>query len=81
MISDTEDPQVGMNFREKKMVLSKNMLNRSGFFNIKDCDGGSLHSVEYRTTFGGLLLYVVTFGSKKQVKIRYVCTKEGSTDF
>ena len=78
---DSEDPQAGQNFREKNMVVTRGLLNGNDFFNIKDCVEGSLHTVQYRNTFGGLLLYVVTFGRKKQVKVRYVCTKEGSSDF
>lgn len=39
------------------------------------CKSGKIHSVEYKNTFGGSLLYLVTFGSKRKVKIKYVCTK------
>ena len=79
--SDSEDPLKELLFREKKMVVNRGVLQGKEFFTIDDCAAGSLHTVEYKTTFGGLLLYVITFGRNKQVKIRYVCTKEGSTDF
>ena len=39
------------------------------------CETGKLFSVEYKNTFGGSLLYVVTFGSKRKVKLKYVCMK------
>lgn len=39
------------------------------------CETGKLFSVEYKNTFGGSLLYVVTFGKKRKVKLKYVCMK------
>lgn len=39
------------------------------------CESGRLHSVEYANTFGGALLYLVTFGTKRKVRIKYVCMK------
>ena len=39
------------------------------------CASGELHSVEYKNTFGGSLLYLITFGSKRKVRIKYVCAK------
>ena len=79
--SDSEDPLAGQMFREKKMVVNRKVLQGKDFFTIKDCESGSLHTIEYKNTFGGILLYLITFGRNKQVKVRYVCTKEGSTDF
>ncbi len=40
------------------------------------CETGKLFSVEYKNTFGGSLLYLVTFGSKRKVKIKYICMKQ-----
>lgn len=40
------------------------------------CPSGKLHTVEYRNTFGALLLSAVTFGRKRKVKIKYVCMKD-----
>ncbi|WP_350292809.1 hypothetical protein [uncultured Croceitalea sp.] len=40
------------------------------------CPTGKLHTVEYKNTFGALLLSAVTFGRKRKVKIKYVCMKE-----
>jgi len=42
----------------------------------KKCKTGKLHSVEYKNTFGGLLLNMVTFGTRRKVKVKYVCMKE-----
>ena len=39
------------------------------------CTSGKLHSVEYKNTFGGSLLYLITFGSKRKVRVKYVCMK------
>jgi hypothetical protein len=46
--------------------------------NIRDCDSGGLHTIEYKNTFGGILLYLVTFGRKRVVKVKYVCLKESN---
>lgn len=40
------------------------------------CESGKLFSIEYKNTFGGSLLYLVTFGSKRKVRITYVCMKK-----
>lgn len=40
-----------------------------------DCETGKLFSLEYQNTFGGSLLYLVTFGNKRKVKLKYVCMK------
>lgn len=42
------------------------------------CETGKLFSVEYKNTFGGSLLYLVTFGNKRKVKLMYVCMKPGN---
>ena len=39
------------------------------------CETGKLFSVEYKNTFGGSLLYFISFGSKRKVKLKYVCMK------
>ncbi len=39
------------------------------------CKSGQLHTVEYRNTFGGVLLSAVTLGRKRRMKIKYVCVK------
>ena len=39
------------------------------------CKSGKLHTVEFRNTFGGSLLSLVTFGRKRKMKVTYVCMK------
>jgi len=39
------------------------------------CPSGKIFSVEYKNTFGGSLLYLLSFGSKRKVKIKYICIK------
>lgn len=43
---------------------------------IERCPSGGCYSFEYRVTFGGVLLNVITFGRKREVKIKYVCQKQ-----
>ena len=46
------------------------------FYLIERCPTGSFYSFEYRVTFGGVLLNTITFGKRRQVKIKYVCLKQ-----
>ncbi len=43
---------------------------------IERCPTDGFYSFEYRVTFGGILLNTITFGSRRQVKIKYVCLKQ-----
>ena len=43
---------------------------------VSGCESGKLHTVEYRNTLGGSLLYLITFGAKRKVKLKYVCMKK-----
>ena len=51
-------------------------LQEGEFYLIERCATGGFYSFEYRVTFGGALLSAVTFGKKRQVKIKYVCLKQ-----
>jgi hypothetical protein len=46
------------------------------FYLIERCASGGFYSFEYKVTFSGVLLNVVTFGKRRQVKIKYVCLKQ-----
>ena len=46
------------------------------FYLIERCPTGGFYSFEYRVTFGGVLLNTITFGKRRQVKIKYVCLKQ-----
>lgn len=43
---------------------------------LESCNSGGFYYFEYRVTFGGALLSAITFGRKRQVRIKYVCMKE-----
>ncbi len=74
-----QDPDyAGYNVHTLDTVIKRKITTGPHYFNIPNCESQALHTVEYRTTFGGLLLNVVTFGRKKKVKIKYVCIKENS---
>lgn len=60
---------------EKDTVIRLGALEKEFTLLIKDCESGALHTVEYRNTFGGLLLSAITFGKRRKVKIKYVCIK------
>ena len=66
-----------------KMVVEIDTLIKAGILTddlslrvLRDgCETGKLFSVEYKNTFGGSMLYLVTFGNKRKVKLKYVCMK------
>lgn len=60
-------------------VIKVNITTKSFDYFIKEtkkCKTGELHSVEYRNTFGGLLLSAITFGTRRKMKVKYVCMKK-----
>ncbi|WP_350285838.1 hypothetical protein [uncultured Croceitalea sp.] len=74
--TEREDAYAGYNVYTLDTVVTRKLTTGQHYFNIPDCSlGKGLHTVEYRTTFGGMLLNAVTFGRKKKVKIKYVCIK------
>ena len=56
-------------------VITQKILDSEFTLNLP-CPGGGLYSVEYRATLGGVLLNAITFGRRKTVRIKYVCSKE-----
>ena len=66
-----------------KMVVELDTVLKAGTFTdditfrvLRDnCESGKLYSVEYKNTFGGSMLYLVSFGNKRKVKVKYVCMK------
>jgi len=74
--TEREDDLSGLLVRELDTIVTVKLTTNENPINIRDCESGSLHSVEYKSTFGGVLLYVVTFGRKRTVKVKYVCTKK-----
>jgi len=67
-------------YRQKEVVeidttISLKPLEKE-FTLLEKCNGKGFHSIEYRNTFGGILLSAITFGKKRKVKVKYVCLKE-----
>lgn len=74
-----EDYYRGMAVTELDTIISINATTKDFTLLIKKsdlCPSGKLHTVEYRNTFGALLLSAITFGRKRKVKIKYVCMKD-----
>lgn len=40
------------------------------------CPSGKLYQVELKNSFGGVLLYLVTFGTRRKFTVKYVCMQE-----
>lgn len=69
----------GMQVVELDTVIGIGVADKDFTYLIKRsdlCPTGKLHTVEYRNTFGGVLLSAITFGRKRKVKIKYVCMKQ-----
>lgn len=76
--SDRDDYYRGMAVVELDTVIKIKATSKDFTLLIKEsekCESGKLNMVEYRSTFGGLLLSAVTFGRQRKVKIKYVCEK------
>lgn len=63
-----------MRVREIDTTVKISVVDKDFIKIIKDCPNG-IYIVEYRNTFGGILLSAVTFGRKRKVKVKYVCRK------
>ncbi len=76
--SDRKDYYRGMAVVELDTVIKIKLTSKDFTYLIKEkeaCESGKLNIIEYRNTFGGALLSVITFGKKRKVKIKYVCEK------
>lgn len=76
--SDRDDYYRGMAVTELDTVIGKKLTSKDFTYHIKEtdaCESGKINIIEYRNTFGGLLLNLITFGNKRKVKIIYVCEK------
>lgn len=63
------------NVQEIKKTVKLN-ITESDAMSIEPCSEGGFHSVEYRVSFGMVLLNFITFGRVKKIKVKYVCLKE-----
>ena len=59
---------------EKDTVITISATDKD-FTMLLNCNSCGINTIEYRNTFGGVLLSAVTFGRKRKVKIKYVCMK------
>ena len=76
--SDRDDYYRGMAVVELDTVISIKVTSKDFAYLIKEkeaCESGKINIIEYRNTFGGVLLSAITFGKKRKVKIKYVCEK------
>ncbi|MEM6721571.1 MAG: hypothetical protein AAF611_19750 [Bacteroidota bacterium] len=72
--NDTNDYYRYMKVREIDTTIKISVTDKDFEKIIKDCPQG-IYIVEYRNTFGGVLLSAITFGRKRKVKAKYVCLK------
>ena len=76
--SDRDDYYTGMAVVEIDTIINMKLTSKDFTYLIKEsdaCESGKLNIIEYRNTFGGILLSAITFGRKRKVKIKYVCEK------
>ncbi|MDO5987763.1 hypothetical protein Q4Q39_10165 [Flavivirga amylovorans] len=76
--SDRDDYYRGMAVVEFDTVIGISATSKDFTYLIKEkeaCESGKLNIIEYRNTFGGVLLSAITFGRKRKVKVKYVCEK------
>lgn len=76
---DSEKWHSGLQTVEINKVVKSSIMNDVDELKVTGsdlCKSGKIHSVEFTNTFGGTLLYLVTFGSRKKVKITYICMLE-----
>ncbi|WOD42822.1 hypothetical protein [Hwangdonia lutea] len=73
-----DDYYRGMEVVTLDTVIKIDITSKDFTYLIKEtdkCKSGKLHTVEFKNTFGGSLLSLVTFGRKRKMKVKYVCMK------
>lgn len=73
-----DDYYRGKQMVELDTVIKIDITSKDFTYLIKkndNCKTGKLHTVEFRNTFGGSLLSLVTFGRKRKMNVKYVCMK------
>lgn len=67
-------------YRQKEVVVIDTVVKvgllKDGVMTLERCPTGGFNSVEYRATFGGVLLNCITFGKRKTIKVKYTCVKD-----
>jgi len=77
-LSTRDDYYRNMSVIEIDTVITIDISSKDFTLLIKEtdaCKTGKLHSVEFRNSFGGSLLSMVTLGRKRKMKVKYVCMK------
>lgn len=75
-VSNRDDYYRNMEVVEIDTVIKIDITSKDFTYLIKEtdkCKTGKLHTVEFKNTFSGSLLSMVTFGKKRKMKIKYVC--------
>ena len=73
-----DDYYRGMEVVELDTIIKIDVTSKDFTYLIKEtekCKSGKLHTIEFKNTFGGSLLSLVTFGRKRKMKVKYVCMK------
>jgi len=76
--NERDDKYRGLSVVEKDTVIGVSITTGSFDYLVKKeklCKTGKLHSVEIRNTFGGVLWSAITFGTRRKMKVKYVCMK------
>jgi hypothetical protein len=74
-VSDRTDFYRMQEVQEIDTVVTIKVTDKDFTMLLKECGTAGIHTVEYRNTFGGVLLSAVTFGRKRRVRVKYVCMK------
>ncbi|WP_420572708.1 hypothetical protein [Kordia sp.] len=74
-LNDSKDYYRYMKVREIDTAITIKATDKDFTMLLKQCGPSGIHTVEYRNTFGGVLLSAVTFGRKRKVRVKYVCMK------
>lgn len=76
--SNRDDYYRGMAVVEIDTVIRVNSTTKDFTYLITEndsCRSGKLNILEFRNTFGAVLLSAVTLGRKRKLKLKYVCEK------
>lgn len=71
-----DDYYRGMEVIELDTIIKIDLTSKDFTYLIKEtdkCKSGKLHTIEFKNTFGGSLLSLVTFGRNRKMIIKYVC--------
>ena len=76
--SDRDDRYRDLQVIQKDTVIRVNITTGGFDYLVKKekfCKSGKLHSIEFRSTLGGILWSAFTLGTRRKMKVKYVCMK------